>query len=484
MPQTYRVRDNETGRVITVQGDGGPPTDDELAEIFARANAQPTPTRLPTPAPSQPGMLDSVVGTAVDVGKGIVKSGLGLIEGGGQLIRSIPVVGDVLSRGPEVTLPVSTTPSNTVQAIGKGAGDIAQFMVPGMGAGGRMVRAAKAAGLTAAQTGGEPIATGAAGLITAALPAAGATTRAAGTLREGAERTMAQALRPTKEWAKTEADRLAPEMLRRGVGGSREAMLKQARSQTAQLGQQIGHELEQAAARGESVNGNLVLNAISRAKQALTMSDALGTERVIPGAESVVTRLDKLYRFTLAQGERIPIEKAHTLRKTWDQIVAKGGLYGQKVGASSTDNATAWATREAASAFRSLLNKANPTLADLNKEYTFWKGLQKVLTETERRTQGQGGGLTSAILGATGAGAGALSGTSTSDRIQNAIIGGVAGRNLVRLMQSAAWRTRVSAPLKAALADAFASGSAAKAEALIRAITQATPGQVASGVSQ
>ncbi len=132
-------------------------------------------------------------------------------------------------------------------------------------------------------------------------------------------------------------------------------------------------------------------------------------------------------------------------------------------------------TREGASAFRKLLAQGNQTLDALNKEYGFWKGLKTVLTETERRTQGQSSGLSSVVLGGSGATAGAFVGDSPSDRVQNAIIGGIAARQLTKVMQSAAWRTKVSAPLKAMLADALSSGSASRIESASKTILRSIP---------
>lgn len=76
--------------------------------------------------------IDTVIGIpgATETAKGIVKSGLGMIEGGGKLIRSIPVVGPALASVGSVTLPVSTKPSNMNQQVGKTAGDIAAFFAP------------------------------------------------------------------------------------------------------------------------------------------------------------------------------------------------------------------------------------------------------------------------------------------------------------------------------------------------------------------
>lgn len=67
---------------------------------------------------------------APDVVKGLAKSALGTIEGGGKLVRAIPVVGPALDRLPSVTVPISTQPTNATQTLAKTAGDIGQFFLP------------------------------------------------------------------------------------------------------------------------------------------------------------------------------------------------------------------------------------------------------------------------------------------------------------------------------------------------------------------
>lgn len=421
----------------------------------------------------------SLLDTFLEGAKGVVKSGLGVIEGGGEVIRSIPGVGPLLASGPEVTLPVSTKPSNTAQAVGKTVGDIGQFFIPGVGTGGRLVRGAKAAVLTAAQTGGDPMASGASGIITAALPGAGAARRAAGALDDSAEAMMARAMGPTKEATKVKAEKIVPEMIERGVRGSRPQMLAQAEAKLKDVGAKLGANIDTAGKLGVTVPSTPVRKAIEEAAESLAVFDASGVAKPIPGTERVLKRLAKLDEFVASLGDDIPIDKAVKVRRVWDQLVSKAGLYGQKVGASATDSAEAWATREAASAFRELINKGNLTREALNQEYAFWKGVRDVLKETERRTTGQQGGLSAGIASTVGAGVGAATGDSVMDRVQNAALGGIAGKNIIKLLNSPSWLTRVSVPMRSMLADALASGNAARIESAAKAILSATPAQVA-----
>lgn len=155
------------------------------------------------------------------------------------------------------------------------------------------------------------------------------------------------------------------------------------------------------------------------------------------------------------------------MKQAWDKIVSKAGLYGPKATASATDNADAWAIREASGAFRKLLADASPDLAAINKEFAFWGGLRNVLKETQKRTQAQSGGLVQAGMGGAGMVTGALSGDSLSERATNAALGGFAAKRLTQAMQSPWFRTQVAGPFKQKLADALAEGHTGRAIAAI-----------------
>jgi len=429
------------------------------------------------PPPPRSGME-----TARDVALGVGKSALGLVEGGGKLLRSIPGVDRASRALGEVTLPVTTTPTNTAQAVGKAAGDIGQFFVPALGTT-KLAQVVKNVGLTAMQGGGlgSSLASGA---ITAALPGAGAAGRAAVSARAGAEKSMAQALGATTDKMKAQAAKLAPEMLERGVAGSRTAMLKQATAELDTAGKQIGAEVARAKQAGEAISGATVRDGINRSINTLHEVDASGRKIVIAGLEPVVKQLEKLDAFigrmgsSLWRDQSIPIEKAQRIKTAWDKIVAKAGLFGPKASATASDQAKAWAYREASGSLRSVMAKANPTLDDINKEYAFWKGMKDVLSKTELRTQAQGPGLTATLAGGAGAVIGVGAGHGAAGAGVGAMAGALIGQQTIKLMQSPYWKTTVSGPLKNMLADALASGTAERVTSATRAIVASLPSQV------
>lgn len=498
MPE-YHVRDPRSNRTVVLRGDS-PPTEQELHQIFAQINAQPqadpaalaqieravgAPMASHQPAEAGGGVVGTIADAVVGAGKGLANTAIGLGELANEYVPGVARVNEAIYGEPigaetyGAARQEFATPTNTAQRVGYGVEQIGEFLAP-VGAAGKLKTAAdvaKAGVLTRAQ-GGSNAQAGVSAAITAAIPGGAALKRGAESMRRGAEKTTAQALGATKEWAKDTAAKVAPEMLARGVKGSRQQMLQAADEHVAKVGQQIGAEVQAAASAGATVSGDRVRQSIAQARDGLMVATADGKTVPIEGAQAVVRRLDRLETFVANLGPDIPFDKAAKVKTAWDRIVSKAGLYNQKVGASATDNANAWATREAASSFRELLAKGSPTLDELNQEYAFWKGLKGVLTETERRTQAQGGGLVSGITGATGASAGFASGGDVSDRVQNAVLGGLAGRQLVRVMQSPAWRTQVSAPVKQKLADALASGNAERVTTAVGRIVAAMPAQM------
>ena len=470
---TYRITDPNTGKVLRVTGDS-PPTEQELSELFA-ASAPAAPTR-------------TWGDTAADVATGAVKGAANTAIGLGQMVHRIPGVSravDALYGQPglsQASFPAARAlvqPTNTPQQVGYTGEQIGEFFIPAGTAAkaGLAAEAGKSALTSLAQSGNLTDAAISGGLTAAAPVVSNVVGAVSDRLKTGAQKTMAQALGATKEWAKSEAEKLAPEMLTRGVRGSRAGMLAQARSTAATVGQALNDAYTTAAAAGETVAGPVIRGQIQLSADALKVKDAAGKLAIIPGTERVIKRLEKLDAFVASLGTDIPVDKAAQIKRTWDAIVSQAGLFGQKAGASATDKADAWAIREASGAFRELLN-TNPTIAALNKESSFWTGLRKVLRETERRTQAQSGGIVSAGMGGAGAIAGAMSGDSLKDRAAGAVLGGVAGRQAIRVLQSPQFRTAVSGPLKNALADALASGNADRIGRALARVAAAVPSQL------
>jgi len=487
----YTVKDSQTGKTITFRWTGEqPPTEADMAQVFSEARQ--------APAAEQATPEESSL-TLGNVARGAVKGAVGTFVGLGELVHQIPGVTkavDTLYGTPGLSQQSfgeanqTVTPSNAGETVGKTAEQVGEFFIPVTklaGAGkmaAKLPEVVKAGVLGAAQSEGSPTTGLATAALTAVLPGGGALKRAASALDESAEKSVVQALGATKEGAKATAAKLAPEMIARGVKGSREAMLTRATEMSQEAGRRLGAVYQAAGAAGKTVNGEAIRGELEFAKDALLETAANGSKIPIEGAGPVIEKLNRLGEFVEELGDDIPVDKAAKVKTVWDRIVAKSGLYGAKAAASATDSADAWATREATSAFRTALNAADPDIAALSKEYAFWTGLKGVLKQTQLRTQAQTGGLYGAIGTAAGAASGFASGQSLGDSFEKAFIGAAAGRSMVKLIQSPAWRTMVSAPLKAQLADALGSGVSTRVAGATSRILTALPPQVRAQFAQ
>lgn len=427
---------------------------------------------------------------AIGAAKGLANTVVGL----GEMVHYVPGVSRVVdsiygtpglsSRSFDETRR-ELAPTNTAQRVGFAAEQLGEFFVPGATVG-RAANVVKSGLHTLAQTGSLGNA-GVSGAITAVLPGAGAAQRAATSLRAGAEKEMARALGATKELMKDEAATLAPQMLRgvkdssgnvlvKGVRGSREAMLVRAESESARVGAELESAYASAAAAGEAVDSKLIKGGLELAADALKIPNAKGKLTMIPGTESIVKTLERTRDWVGTLGPQVPVDKAASIKRVWDDVASGAGLFGSKASASSTDKAKARALNEGADSIRSLLN-TNPTIEALNKEASFWIGLRKVLDATQGRTQAQGAGLTGTITGAAAMASGFASGDGSVESVFKGAVTGLVGKQLVQTIQSPAFRTQVSGPLKDKLAEALASGSTSKILTALAKIAPSLPGQ-------
>lgn len=482
-------------------------TDDEIRAALGGTSVQAPATPGETRPPELGTAMAAEVGTQakdflVGAGKKAVESVNWIAD---HTVRKIPGA-DVLDRmAPPIQ--VDTTPTNAMQRAGGTAEQIAEVLLPA----GRIaklgtkaaevaapalsrfvgqtaaqvapraaVEATAGAGLSAMQ--GGDATTGAA--LSAAMPVAGRFANSlAPKLQEAARKQVVQALGPTKERFKAMAERLAPEMLRRGIRGSRESVLAHAAEAAEVAGEQIEAAIEQYG--GRQVGTDAVVKALETAKDAFRtfkrmapdeavrrglVENADGAFKMRNGARlsddgmvevpvvfeaRAIRQLDGLQKIIGELGPEARVDQLIAVRRAWDRVVDQAGGFahraGGAVGMPLKDSSEAWAKREATSAIRKLLNDEVPELTALNKEYSFWKSLEDVLAQTLKRTQPQGPGLTREVAGAAAAAAGSGSGVGTAVALQKV------GKMAHSVFTSPRWRL-ASAQAKDALAEAIASG--------------------------
>lgn len=459
-PEAYRVTTDAAGN-----------------ERFERLNGQPL---AHAPRMEPPGRR--TWGDTAKDAVGGVRAGLAsTVYGGGDLIRRGLGMERVIDT-PEVQAAM-TPPDSTAGRVGKAAEQIGEFFLPTglVGKAGKVAEVIKSGALTTAQT-GSPTAGGVSAGITAAMPpVAKLATKAGGALKESALETMANSLKATKEWAKDAATDLAPEMLKRGVGGSIKSLRAFATESAKRIGKNLNDAYDAATQAGSTVPGGVIRGNIQLASDALHTRAANGQLIPVPSYTTAIQKLKDLDEFVAKLPPDIPVNQAAALKRAFDDVAEVAGLFGPGKMASASEKKEAWAFREAANAIREKLN-TNATIADLNKELSFWIPLRDVVNATKLRKVGQTGGAYAAGAAGIGAGAGYLSGDSAQEKALNAMLLGVGGRQFVRLMQSPAFMNKVSGPLKDKLADALASGSQGQLASVMSRITASLPSQLTQSV--
>lgn len=456
---------------------------------------------------------------------------IGALKGGGetainlgQMLRSIPGANEVINLGlqasgipglsgaqmpPEASGRVfrsareSMTPTNTAQSVGKGTERVAELIVPA-GVVGRASRGAAAAveallpsgGRVAAvlptvarmgvegvggaamseAQGGSPVA---GAVLGAAVPVVGrAVSGMTGALRSQASKQVMQALGPTKERFKAVAEKIAPQVLSRGLRGSREELKAKASEMASQVGQQIDDAITDYGQRTASTQP--IVDALEASKAPFVVQTANG---VVPLDTRALNQIDGLQAVMADIGDTATVQQLVGVRRAWDRIVSQAGGYQQRaagaIGVPLADQSEAAVKREGAKAIRQLLDAEVPELSAINREYSFWKSLDDVLGQTLKRTEPQSKGLGARIAQSAG---GIIGGTAASGGGILGVIGGAglgasAARMLERAITSPRWAL-TSAHLKNNLAEALASGKATRIAGALSRITAVQASQV------
>jgi len=473
------------------------------------------------------GMSNLVVGAAKGIGQTVTNLG--------KAVHQVPGVTravDALYGSPGLSQAAMgeadrlLTPDGTMQKIGKVGEQTAELIVPakavqraGVEAAARYgpklaatlgptaakilpnvaVQAAGGAAMAEAQ-GGNPV-VGA--VLGGAVPAVGAALETLpASLRESAGTRVMQALGPTKERYKAIAAKLVPEIQKRGLGGSREALQQQAAETLSTVGDQLDTALQQYG--GQALTTKPVVTALETAKDAFRTSTQMpvaeaakkgllgNATSVTNGVASIavefepraIRQLDGLQKIITDVGDTATVEQLTGIRRAWDKVVSQAGGFAQRgggaIGVPLKDQSEAWAKREASGAIRKLLADEVPDLAAINKEWAFWKNLDDVLTQTLQRTQPHGPGLLRQGAEAAGQVVGGVAGVTAgpAGALGGAFVLGKVAKMAQTVMTSPRWRF-VDAKLKNQLADAISSGKTSEVSTLLGQISAVEASKVA-----
>jgi hypothetical protein len=458
-----------------------------------------------------PAMVETIGNNVIGVMKGAGHTAVGL----GDLFRHIPglrQLSDAAAGGNAdasfAAADEALKPEGTAQKIGHGVEQAAEFLIPAGAAergaatiaaktaplfrnAPRLVRAAVkvapraltealSSGSVAAAQGHDPTAAVAIGAATPMLGAAvdAAATAASPALRSAAESQVMQALGPTKERFKAMAERIVPEMLKRGIRGSREQLAERAGAAVDAAGQEIDAALQQFGSRQVGVKP--VSDAIEKAKDAFRATNAVGT--VVEFEPRAIRQLDKLKGVIDDLGPDARVDQLVAVRRAWDKVVADAGGYAHRapggIGVPLKDISEASTKREATTAIRQLLDTEVPELSALNKEYSFWKNLDDVVTQTMQRKAPHGESIGSIVKESAGQAVGSM---ASGGNLGAAFALGKLAKTASAVFTSPRWKL-ASAQAKDALATAIVANNPAQiAGSLSRimagATTQATAGR-------
>jgi hypothetical protein len=293
----------------------------------------------------------------------------------------------------------------------------------------------------------------------------------ASSLEASAAKQYGQVLNPTKQGTKyLSQKKVVPGLIDRGVvAGSMKGLKEKAAAQVESLGAKIGDYWEKMPDDAMAPVDDIVNRIRAESINQHTVAGPNGTrvplgdvaETALKNSESLATTLDSVAVVDANGLKQIPVKKLREMRQYFDDIAARAKRY---QGADLAEANRAEAYGKAADAIREEFSKADPSLAAINKEFSFWKDTEKVVDETILRREGQAKPLGRKLA----EGAGAIAG-ATQGGIVGAVVGKYALSALETLTTSPAWRT-LSAVTKDRLAKAIARGDAGSAKTYIDAL--------------
>ncbi len=343
----------------------------------------------------------------------------------------------------------------------------------------------------AASEGAGPKEVAVSGALNAAAPfAAPALAKVAGVsepLRRAAVNLYSRALNPTKEATKTVAKEVIPELIERGVTAGPVAGLRKignlADAQVESLGREIGAAYKTATAGGTRIDAAKLADALEPLKVPFTevqqvtktvpskvlgpsgeaLTKAVTAEEVTVLNKNAISAIEDLQSTLRDLGDKATPTGLHKFRRVIDDVVnASNGFTRELPRGTAKDIA-----KQARATLRDSLNRAvretTPNIEKLNADYTLWKGVQRVVRETERRRTGQQRTVELLYAFAKGGALGGAAGyASSGGSATGAVVGGLVMPAVIKALRSPFARTWGAVEMDA-LADIMAGSSKALA---------------------
>lgn len=263
-------------------------------------------------------------------------------------------------------------------------------------------------------------------------------------LRESAIKSYSQALGPTTKEMKAITEKVVPKLIEKGETAlTRTSLLEKAREAKTLAWDALDEVLKQIP-EGTMIKTKPIIDVLENTKKTFFVP---GTD--IAAEPQLIQHVDDIKAVVEQLGEDVSFQSLRGLRQIWDKTIqASHGFMKTLPEGTMLD-----IKKTANDAIRDELAKTHPNLDRLNKEYSFWTNVEKVLTETVKRTTAQATPLSQQLMQQAGVTGGLVQGG-----IDTAILTGTLLKNLLKITQSTGWRT-VSAIQKDRLADYIRAGN-------------------------
>lgn len=500
MPTDYTALAKKFGAVESTPSAAGGTDYAALAKKYGA-----TASEQPAAATAAPAASSGVFDTLADVGDGLQKGLLSTIYHTGDLIRRATGMERIIDRPYEQSL---ITPKGTAQQVGNFAEKGIEMLVAGgpVGAAAKGLEAATvgvrgaralntigkagleaagAAGVAGLQTGGDTTAMKeaalAGGIGSVAGQAIGAVAKTIpAKLKASAVEKYEKVLNPGGKRDKYLTDKIVPGLLDRRVVATSMSNLKgKVDSMAEKFGEQLGAKFD-AIPDEVALDVRPVLKHIEEGAEQFTMKAADGSHVAMgPEAKRGLQNQYDLYSALVSAAKENPetgalevsVKQLRKFRQYADDVAARAGAYS---GRDLAAHSTAEAHKLAGNGVREEMAKAYPDIAEINREFSFWKKAQQVVDNTIERKVGQQGGLGKKIAGAAAGAVGLANGG-----VITGILSKAAGEKFESIITSPAWRT-VDANLRNRLADALVKGDKVQAGFYIQKIANTLGGAAAS----
>lgn len=301
--------------------------------------------------------------------------------------------------------------------------------------------------------------------------------KAEGLEQQAATQVKEQVLAPGNPRYKPTATRIAPEVLSRGLQGTRDQL-----RQTAQEGMADATTRIDSAAKidpQEPIDLKPVVQALNDEIDALKP-----TGSVPPGMEHRVAALQAQRDFVLSEAEKqtgskteltLPFEQVRGLRQVLDRQAAEGQVY-SRVDPQHPASIQAKAAAEAAGALRDSIAKGRPEIVQPNADYAFFKALNDVL-DPDRGRPKQTNYVPSGITGGMST-TGAVIGQAMSNVPGLKAIGALVGSQVLPKIKAALASPEfqlMDATKKMKLAEDLRSGSVGRVQRALITVSALAP---------